>query len=58
MPYCFRLRYVINVVLDPCRFRYVINLDGYTASTRMAKLMHINSPLLRQAGHWIEHYHR
>lgn len=41
-----------------CRFRYLLHLDGITASSRLAKLMRINSPILKQASLWVEYYSR
>ncbi|GLC40111.1 hypothetical protein PLESTF_000619500 [Pleodorina starrii] len=40
------------------RFRYVLSLDGITASSRLARLLALNSVVLKQASPWIEWYYR
>ncbi|GFR46059.1 hypothetical protein Agub_g7529, partial [Astrephomene gubernaculifera] len=40
------------------RFRYVLALDGITASSRLAKLLSMNSVVLKQTSPWIEWYYR
>ncbi|KAG2500690.1 hypothetical protein HYH03_001456 [Edaphochlamys debaryana] len=43
---------------ESARFRYTLNLDGITASYRLAKLLSLNSVVLKQASPWIEWYYR
>ena len=39
-------------------YKYLLNLDGYTASYRLAKLMHSNSVVLKEASPHIEYFYR
>jgi len=43
---------------DHARFKYLLHLDGITASGRLSKLLRVNSPVLKQRSPWIEWYHR
>ncbi|KAG2500688.1 hypothetical protein HYH03_001454 [Edaphochlamys debaryana] len=43
---------------EAARFRYTLNLDGITASSRLAKLLSLNSVVLKQESPWIEWYYR
>ena len=38
-------------------FKYLLQMDGNTASYRMASLMHINSAVLKQDSRWEEYYY-
>lgn len=38
-------------------FKYLLQMDGNTASYRMASLMHINSVVLKQESRWEEYYY-
>ncbi|KAG2436679.1 hypothetical protein HXX76_006207 [Chlamydomonas incerta] len=40
------------------RFRYVLALDGITASSRLARLLSLNSVVVKQTSPWIEWYYR
>ncbi|KAG2501899.1 hypothetical protein HYH03_000397 [Edaphochlamys debaryana] len=40
------------------RFRYTLALDGITASSRLARLLSLNSVVLKQTSPWIEWYYR
>ncbi|PNH10674.1 Ribosome biogenesis protein BRX1 [Tetrabaena socialis] len=40
------------------RFKYVLALDGYTASRRLSSLLALNSVVLKQASTWVEWYYR
>jgi Glycosyl transferase family 90 len=43
---------------DHARYRFLINTDGTVASWRLAKIMHCNSPILKQRSTSIEWYYR
>ncbi|KAG2489619.1 hypothetical protein HYH03_011899 [Edaphochlamys debaryana] len=43
---------------EEARFRYTLALDGITASSRLAKLLTVNSVVIKQASPWIEWYYR
>ncbi|KAG2491564.1 hypothetical protein HYH03_010132 [Edaphochlamys debaryana] len=45
-------------ITEAARFRYTLALDGITASNRLAKLLGLNSVVLKQASPWIEWYYR
>ena len=38
--------------------RYLLNLDGFAASTRLGKLLAMNSLVLKQESRHLEHYYR
>lgn len=38
----------------PHRHRYLLALDGYTASSRLGSLLPINSAVLKQQSQWLE----
>jgi len=40
------------------RFKFLLHLEGVTASSRLSKLLAINSVVLKQAGRWVEWYYR
>ena len=42
----------------PTPLRYLLNLDGFTASTRFAKLLAMNSLVMKQESGHLEHYYR
>ena len=43
---------------ENARFKFLLHLEGITASSRLSKLMRINSVVLKQEGRWIEWYYR
>lgn len=43
---------------DHARYKYLLNTDGTTASSRLGKLMLINSVLLKEETEGIEYYYR
>eukprot|EP00798_Chlamydomonas_sp_ICE-L_P023298 gene23298-30534_t len=43
---------------DHARFKYLLNLDGYTASYRLSKLLHVNSVVLKQDSFHGEYFYR
>ncbi len=40
------------------RFRWLISLDGITASFRIGQLFHMNSVVLKMRSKWVEYYYR
>ncbi|KAG2495608.1 hypothetical protein HYH03_006208 [Edaphochlamys debaryana] len=45
-------------VEDSAHFRFTLNLDGITASSRLSKLLALNSVVLKQASPHVEWYYR
>ncbi|KAG2500689.1 hypothetical protein HYH03_001455 [Edaphochlamys debaryana] len=43
---------------EAARFRFTLALDGITASFRLAKLLSLNSVVIKQESPWIEWYYR
>lgn len=43
---------------DHARYRYLLNLDGSSASFRLAQLLVVNSLVLKQTSPYIEYYYR
>ncbi|KAG2484682.1 hypothetical protein HYH03_016511 [Edaphochlamys debaryana] len=43
---------------DHAHWRYLLSADGNTASSRLGKLLAINSVVLKEDSAWIEHYYR
>jgi protein glucosyltransferase len=41
-----------------CRYKFLVHLDGITASYRLYKLMHADSPVLKQESPYREHFTR
>ncbi len=40
------------------RWRFQLNTDGHTASSRLGHLLGINSVVLKERSPWIEYYYR
>jgi hypothetical protein len=43
---------------DHARYRYLLNLDGSSASFRLAQLLVVNSLVLKQTSPYIEYFYR
>ncbi|KXZ50187.1 hypothetical protein GPECTOR_17g824 [Gonium pectorale] len=43
---------------DHARWRYIFHTDGITASSRLGKVLAINSVVLKEESHWIEYWYR
>lgn len=43
---------------DHARWKYLISADGLVAATRLAKLLGMNSVVLKETSPWIEYYNR
>lgn len=46
------------ITVTICIRRYVLHLEGVTSSSRLGKLLLMNSVVLKQRGQWIEWYYR
>lgn len=40
------------------RFRWLLSLDGITASFRIGQLLHMNSVVIKMRSKWVEFYYR
>jgi hypothetical protein len=45
-------------VPEHSRYRWLVSLDGFTASFRFGQLLHTNSVVLKMRSPWIEYYYR
>jgi hypothetical protein len=44
-------------LFDHARFKFVLSLDGNTCSNRFAKLLHLNSVVLKEDSEWMEYFY-